>query len=180
MRRFAAVLALLGVVGCDDPPALPEQEASGPRPTREVWNVRLTLAEEGRLRVRLAAPYMAAYEGDSTYAVLESDSTGAPVTVTLFGAVGDTSATVTAPRIVYREAERRFEADGPVIVTARGGRRLDAQRVMWNDAARRLDAPGPVTFASPTEQVTGRNLAANEDLTRYALGQVTATVIVQQ
>lgn len=177
----AAPLLLAALAACSDPaPSPPDAPRSGPMPAREIWNVRLTLAEEGRLRLWLAAPYMAAYERDSTYAVLESDSTGTPVTVTLFGPAGDTSATVTAPRIVYREAERRFEADGPVVVTARGGRRLDAQRVVWNDAVRRLDAPGPVTFASPTEQVTGRNLAANEDLTRYTLGQVTATVVVQR
>ena len=189
-RRFAlqrparlALLLAFGPVfglGCSDRPAEPSPGPVGPRPAREAWNVRLTLSEQGRLRLRLNAPYLAAYEGDSTYAVLRGDTTGVPVTLSLFDANGDTTASVTAPEVVYREAERRFEASGPVVVIARGGRRLDAQRLVWNDALQRLDAPGPVTFASPTEHVTGRNLTANEDLTRYTLGQVTATVVVQQ
>lgn len=179
--RIPALLALLLLApACSDRPEAPPSGPAGPRPAREAWNVRLTLSEQGRLRLRLAAPYLAAYEGDSTYAVLRGDSTGVPVTLALFDANGDTTATVTAPEVVYREAERRFEASGPVVVMARGGRRLDAGRLVWNDALQRLDAPGPVTFASPTEHVTGRNLTANEDLTRYTLGQVTATVVVQQ
>lgn len=176
---LVGALALATSLAACDAPAPTTQAPSGPRPAREAWNVDLALAEDGVRRARLQAPYLAAFEGDSTYARLAGDSTAPLVVVTLFGAAGDTTATVTAPEVVYREAERRFEALGPVVVEARG-RRLDAQRLVWNDATKRLDAPGPVTVLSPTEHIQGRNLSANEDLSRYTLGQVTASVLVDK
>jgi lipopolysaccharide assembly outer membrane protein LptD (OstA) len=147
---------------------------------REAWNVRFGIAEGGRERARVNAAYLAAYEGDSTYTVLQgAEGGGTPVSVQLFDAAGRPSATVTADRVVYREAARQMTAQGSVVVRASGGRTLQAERLLWDEATGRVRAPGAVRYASPTEQVTGTDLDADENLVSYTIRNVTASVTLQ-
>ena len=177
---LAGLLAGL-LAGCARPDAASVAPPDTARvPAREVWDARLVVLEQGRPRLRLEAPYLASFEGDSVYSVLESDSTGRAVTAQLFDAAGQPSATVTARRLVYREAAGAFVAEGGVVVNAQGGRRLDAETVRWDDAARRVEAPGFVRFTSPTEQVEGYNLRADESFVTYSLGRTRATVVVER
>ena len=69
---------------------------------------------------------MAQYETvDSTYMVLSAlTETTSRVRVDIFDANGDSSATVFSNRITYFDKERRFVADGNVIVIAKDNRHI--------------------------------------------------------
>lgn len=179
MTRGASLLLLAAAactpVGERPPPAADD----GPRPVREAWDVAFAVNEGGTMRARLSAGHLAAYEADSVYTLLDGGEGGAPVTVDLFDDAGQPLATLHAARVVYLDTRRRIVADGAVEVRAVGGRTLTAERVVWDEAARRVSAPGRVRFVSPTEQVEGENLTADERFDTYRLARITAQATVR-
>ncbi len=172
------LLLALGACARPAPASFAPPDSTRP-PAREAWNTRFAISEAGRERAHVNAAYLAAYEGDSTYTLLRGDSTGSPVTVQLYDAQGQPSATVTAQRVVYVEAKRRLTASGNVQVQAQNGRSLQADQLVWDESSGRVRAPGAVRYASPTEQVSGYDLDADEALVNYSLRNITASVTLQ-
>lgn len=174
------VLAACGREGAVLPTG--DDEAAGPEPAQESWDVRFTVYESPtgddatRPRMEMRAGYMAVYEqGDTTYTVLQSeaDTTAGRVTAFLFDTAGDTSATIRANRIRYYDRSRQFEARGAVVVDTREGRHLESETLFWNERSRRVRSPGFTRLTTPSEQVQGYDLVADENLDFYTLARVT-------
>ncbi|WP_456429889.1 LPS export ABC transporter periplasmic protein LptC [Rhodocaloribacter sp.] len=151
-------------------------------PDHESWQARFYVSEDGIPRMEITAAYMAEFEReDSTYMVLTGlpDSLGPRVTVFLFDAEGDSSATLTADQVYYYENEQRFEAQGNVIVVTREGRRLESEDLHWDERKRKVRTPGFVRITTETERIQGYNLEADEDLATYRLVRVTGRRLVE-
>ncbi len=151
-------------------------------PDHESWRTRFYVSEDGIPRMEIAAAYMAEFEReDSTYMVLTGlpDSLGPRVTVFLFDAEGDSSATLTADQVYYYENERRFEAHGNVIVVTREGRRLESEDLFWDERERKVRTPGFVRITTEKERIQGYHLEADEDLATYRLERVTGRRLVE-
>ena len=181
-------LLLVAAPGCartgreTGPPSAPAPA----RPAQESWGAVLRVTRDGADRARLDAPYLARFEGpDSTYAVLQADPTspvpaaGPAVHVQLFDDAGQPSATVDAARIVYRDEEQRFQAEGDVVVVTDAGRRLESQQVRWDESSRELRTDGFVRITAPDERFEGYGLVAAEDLSTYELARVTGQAEVE-
>ena len=179
MRRAVGLLALLAAACTPVSERPPSVADEGPRPVREAWDVSFAVNEGGTMRARLSAGHLAAYEADSVYTLLDGGEAAQPVTVELFDDGGQPLATLRAARVVYLDTRRRIVAEGAVEVRAVGGRVLTAERVVWDEAARRVSAPGRVRFVSPTEQVEGENLTADERFDTYRLARITAQATVR-
>lgn len=181
MTRAVLLALLLPLGACSrpgtPPPAPPDTVAV---PVREAWNARFAISDAGRERARITAAYLAAFEGDSTYTVLRGEEAGRPVSVQLYDGGGQPSATLTAARVVYHEATQRLTAEGNVEVRASGNRTLRTERLVWDEASGRVRAPGAVQYASPSEQVSGTGLEADESLISYTIRNVTASITLQQ
>lgn len=153
-------------------------------PDQESWGAVLRLDEGGRPRLVLEAPYLARYDRrDSLFTRLGPDPGGgdtARVHVSLFDAAGAPSASVRADRLTYYDGEGRFVAEGGVVVTTAGSRRLESDRVAWDEAERRLRADGRFRFTSPAERVQGVGLVAAEDLSRYTFRQASGELKVEE
>ena len=180
------VLACTGLItGCGsaDRPSYAEEEwQDDVRPVSESWNVHYAITEShsrdgGSLpRLFMNAGHMASYKDDSTYTVLTPGEDGRDATVraVIFNVeTGDTSAVVRAQRIVYLDADRRFEASGDVVVDGTENRRMWSERLLWNEETQRISAPGYVRIVTPSERIEGYNLDADEDLDNYTLERVT-------
>ena len=161
-------------------------DAVAGRPAQESWDAVLRVTRDGADRARIAAPYLARYEGaDSTYALLQADparpdpSGGRAVHVRLFDDAGAPSATVDADRLVYRDDEQRFVAEGRVVVVTDEGRRLESEQVRWDEGSRELRADGFVRITAPDERFEGYGLVAAEDLSTYELARVTGQAEVE-
>ena len=172
MIRVPMTLFFVLVAGCTRSPGPVAEADLAALPTQESWDVVLRIDEGEQPLVVLSAPYAARFDGDdSTYTRLEaspdtrSDSAG--VTVTLFDEQGVRTAVVHAEQIHYFDKERRFTAEGQVVVQAEETRRLESSRVTWSEDTRELRAPGAFRFFSPAERIEGTNLVAAEDLSRY-------------
>lgn len=191
MLLLAALLA-----GCarDEAPTPTLAEVRAEQgPEQESWGAVFRISDEGVRRVHLSAGYMARYErGDSTYLDLytEAPTEGAVpdslanaglgkgrVTAYLFDAAGDSSAVLTADRARYYENDRLFEAEGQVVVTTGTGRRLETERLLWREDEQQVDTDGFVRITTPTEQIQGYDLTADEDLETYTLLRVTGRVV---
>lgn len=174
---FLSGLSLFGIT-CARPPS-PEviaAVAAEQAAAQESQQVDYRLSVDGQPRLQLKAERMLRYEaGDSVRIVLE----GTPVQGWLFTPKGDTSAQLQAQRVLYSEATRRFEAEGRVEVTTVKGTRLWTDRLQWLEAQQRLIAPGFVRLLSPTEQVEGFALEADEQLESYRLQRVSGRVLVE-
>jgi hypothetical protein len=109
-----------------------------------------------------------------------ADSTRLPrrVRTVLFDIRGDSSAVLRADRIVYYEKERRYDAFGNVIVVTTDGKRLESEKLTWLEEAREIRTRRFVRITTPTEQVQGNGLVADEDLETYQIGRFTAEVEV--
>lgn len=173
------------LAGCERQAAPPTMEAvrSEGAPDQESWDVRLAVSEDGVPRAYLEAPYLARYERrDSTFSLLQSppDSLAGRVTAQLFDEAGDASATVRADRLFYYDRERRFEAQGNVVVITPEGKRLESEHLAWREDERRVRTPGFVRITTPTERIQGYDLVADEDLDNYRIARVTGEVTVEE
>ena len=162
-------------------PAVPEPPAA-PVPGQQSWDAWFDVTESGQPRVRIEAPYMAEYENeDSTYTILGShpDSLQRRVTAHIFDETGTQSATVTANVLYHYDRENRFEAEGNVVVEARGDKRLETEFLIWYEDERTIRTPRFVRITTPTERMQGYNLVADEDLETYSLSRVTGQVTLE-
>ena len=151
-------------------------------PDQETWDVTLALSMEGQRRALVRAPYLARYEHrDSTFARFgpADDRDSARVHVEVFDEGGAPSATVEADRLTYFDAERRFVAEGDVVVQTESGKTLRSEALTWDEAARRLRTDGFVRITSPDEQIQGYRLDADENLDTYSLARITGQVRVE-
>ncbi len=155
---------------------------------QESWGAHFYVTEvpsgsdQSRLRLEMIADYMARYERpDSTYMLLRGhpDSLDRRVTVLLYDAAGDSSATLTSERVLYFDQEDRFEARGNVVVVTQEGKRLESEHLIWNEADHKVRTPGFVRIIQPNERVQGYGLVADENLETYQLERVTAQVTLE-
>lgn len=161
--------------------ATSQQEGSAPE--REVSGVDYAISYEGQPRMQVRAPYMAEYiEEDSAYTVLSGTPDGdtGRVQVVIFDSAGSLSATIWASRVVHDEDTDLYEATGDVEVTTPEKRRLESEHLAWYEAERRVRTPGFVKITTPTEQIQGYKLNADEDLSRYTLAQITGQVTASE
>lgn len=148
-------------------------------PTSESWNPVMYINENGLPRLVLTAEYMAQYETvDSTYMILSAlTETTSRVRVDIFDANGDSSATVFSDRITYFDRERRFVANGDVIVNANDDRHIFAEHLSWSEQTKRIRTPGFSTIQTPKQTLSGYGLDADENLIDFSMERVTGTVI---
>ena len=169
-------------------PTMDDIRAEG-APDQESWGVHFYVTQvpigssESRIRVEMIADYMAQYENeDSTYQLLRGhpDSLDRRVTAYLFDTEGDSSATLTADRVLYFDREKRFEAEGGVVVVTSENKRLESERLVWFEDERKVRTESFVSIVSPQEQVQGYGLVADEDLKNYEIGRFSAQVTVEE
>ncbi|MEX0599232.1 MAG: LPS export ABC transporter periplasmic protein LptC [Rhodothermales bacterium] len=189
LRVFTAGALVLTVAACGREPA-PVPSMGDVRaetaPSQESWNVRYQVtetpegADDSRPRLDIEAMYMATFETeDSTYTVMESDST-TRVRAVIFDESGDTSATVRATRLILLDRDSRFEARENVVVETPDDKILYSEHLVWFEADRTLRTPGFVRIVTPTERVQGYDLVGDEDLNSYTLRRMTGQVTVEE
>ncbi|WP_245846052.1 LPS export ABC transporter periplasmic protein LptC [Longibacter salinarum] len=93
---------------------------------------------------------------------------------------GDSSAVITAERMLYFADESRFEAFGDVMVHTVDNKRLSSEHLTWNQNSRKIRTRRFVRIITPTEDVQGNGLVADEDLDTYQIGRFTADVDVEE
>lgn len=182
---------VLITTGCErraEAPTMDEVRAEG-APDQESWGVHFYVtqvpigSDESRIRVEMIADYMAQFESeDSTYQLLRGhpDSLNRRVTAYLFDTEGDSSATLTADRVLYFDREKRFEAEGRVVVITSEDKRLESERLVWFEDERKVRTNSFVSITSPKEQVQGYGLVADEDLKNYEIGRFSAQMTVEE
>lgn len=82
-------------------------------------------------------------------------------------------------RLTYLDEERRFLAEGRVVVQTASGKILRSEELTWDEAASRLRTDGFVRITTPEEQLQGYRLDADEDLDTYTLARITGQVLVE-
>ena len=150
-------------------------------PTSESWDPVMNISENGKPRLRMEAGYMARYETpDSTYLVMSALTEGAArVRVDIFSLEGDSSAVVLADRITYFERERRFVAEGGVVVESVEDRWIFAEHLAWRESTARINTPGYSTIQTPTETMSGYGLDADESLSDFRMERASGVVIIE-
>ncbi len=151
-------------------------------PASESWGTTMVITEDGRNRLHMQADYMARYETpDSTWMVLTgADELTDRVHVVIFDAEGDTSAVVSAQRIMWHERQRRFVARGDVQADAGEDRHLESEHLAWMESRARVTTPGFATIRTPNETLSGYGLDADENLSDFTLARVTGTVLIDE
>jgi LPS export ABC transporter protein LptC len=158
--------------------AVAPDSTPGRTPSQKTWDARFTLSEEGRRRAIIRAARMDQYStDDSSYSIWRTLSDTGRVRSYIFEE-GDSSATITADSVVYYPEDGRFEAYGNVVVLTTEKRRLESERLTWNQFDRKIRTRRFVHITTPTEDVRGNGLVADEDLETYQIGEFTAEVEV--
>ena len=149
-------------------------------PTSESWNPVMYISEEGKPRLRMEAGYMARFETpDSLYLVMSAVNAESPrVRVDIFDAEGDSSAVVRSDRITYYERERRFVAEGNVIVESTEENWIFAEHLAWSEQTARVSTPGYSTIETPTQRMSGYGLEADEDLKNFSMKRASGVVLI--
>ena len=185
--KAVIVLGLLAVgllAGCSRRgDVIPSDVASEDLPDQETWDVALSLSMEGRPRALVRAPYLARFErADSTFARFGPAAPGdtARVGVQVYDDAGLPTATVESDRLVYFDEERRFVAEGRVVVRTETGKTLRSEALTWDEADHSLRTDGFVQIVTPEERLQGYRLVADEDLETYSLARITGQVTVRE
>ena len=174
-----------GTQGCEhraSSQARLEKSSEALAPSQQSWNVSFKIREGSHPRVHIEAGHLAKYEQeDSTYTLMRPhpDSLSQRVRVDLFDAEGDSSATIRADQVFHYEEERRYKAQGNVVVKTSEGKRLESEELYWNEAARMVSAPGFVRITTPDERIQGYELTGDEQLENYTLARVTGQVTLE-
>lgn len=157
---------------------LPPDSVRGNRPSQVTSNARFTMREGGNRRAIIEADRMEQYRAeDSTYSVWRTLSDTSRVRSWIYEK-GDSSATIIADSVVYFGQDGRFEAYGRVVVETVEGRRLESEHLTWHQFDRQIRTRRFVHITTPTEDVRGNGLVADEDLATYQIGEFTAEVEV--
>ena len=177
------LLLLLGG-GCEyrsrsEADSVPSDSVLRERPAQETGAPRFVMREGGKRRAVIQSDRMEQYrKDDSTYSVWRTLGDSARVRSYVFEE-GDSSATILADSVVFFNQEGRFEAYGNVVVLTTEGRRLESEHLTWNQFDRTIRTRRFVHITTPTEDVRGNGLVADEDLETYQIGQFTAEVDVE-
>lgn len=181
---LALGLAVLLFAGCTrrGGDAIPSDVVLEDVPDQETWDVTLALSMDGHRRALVRAPYLARFEHeDSTFArfgpAAAHDTTR--VSVDVFDEAGEPTANVEADRLTYYDSDRRFLAEGRVVVQTETGKTLRSEELTWDEAAGRLRTDGFVRITTPEEQLQGYRLDADENLDTYTLARITGQVRVE-
>ena len=163
------------------PPTMDEIRAEQ-LPDQESWFATFDVLNGANPRLQILADYIAKFEEpDSTYMILKGhpDSLNSRVTAFIFDEVGDSSATIVANNMIYYEEDRRFEAHGNVIVETVDQKKLETEFLVWLEVERKVQTEGFVRINTPTENIQGYDLKADEDLDNYQIARVTGKAVVE-
>jgi LPS export ABC transporter protein LptC len=181
----AGVLLMLLAGGCeyrsrDEGGVTPPDSVRANAPSQITWTPRFVLSEGGERRAIIQAERMAQYQSnDTTYSVWRTLHDTARVRSYVFEE-GDSSATILADSVVFFNQEGRYEAYGNVVVITSEGRRLESEHLTWDQLDRTIRTRRFVHITTPTEDVRGNGLVADEDLETYQIGRFTAEVEVDE
>jgi LPS export ABC transporter protein LptC len=151
------------------------------RPSQVTEDPRFAMNQSGRRRAFIQADLMKQYRtDDSTYSVWRTLDDSSRVQSFVFDEAGDSSATITADSVVFFNREGRYEAYGNVVVVTDEGRRLESEHLTWDQSDRIIRTKRFVHIRTPTEDVRGNGLVADEDLETYQIGRFTAEVDVDE
>lgn len=162
---------------------IPSDVASEDLPDQETWDVALSLSMDGRPRALVRAPYLARFErADSTFARFgpATPVDTVRVVVQVYDDAGLPTATVEADRLLYFDEERRFVAEGRVVVRTETEKTLRSETLTWDEADHSLRTDGFVQIVTPEERLQGYRLVADEGLETYSLARITGQVTVQE
>lgn len=178
-------MSLLLALGCErrdrsgDGGAPPDSFRAG-GPSQVTRDARFVMNEAGQRRAIIQAEQMQQYRtDDSTYSVWRTFGDSARVRSYVFEK-GDSSATITADSVVFFNQEGRFEAYGNVVVVTQEDRRLESEHLTWLQSDRTIRTRRFVRITTPSEDVRGNGLVADEDLETYQIGEFTAEVDVEE
>jgi len=185
-KWFLVGLLLCGIsFGCEyrdraEEGRIPPDSLRPGGPSQVTWKARFVMHEEGKRRAIIRADRMEQYEtDDSTYSVWRTLDDSSRVRSFVFEE-GDSSATITADSVAFFNEEGRFEAYGEVVVLTTEGRRLESEHLTWDQFDRKIRTQRFVHITTPTEDVQGNGLVADEDLATYQIGEFTAEVEVEE
>ena len=178
------IIVLFFLAGCFQSDVIPptmEEIRSEQFPDQESWFATFSVLNGADPRLQIHADYIAKFEKtDSSYMVLRGhpDSLLSRVTAHIFDELGDSSATIWANNMVYYEDDRRFEAHGNVIVNTTDLKKLHTEFLVWLEVERKIQTDGFVHINTPTENIQGYDLIADEDLENYQIARVTGQAVV--
>jgi len=159
---------------------LPSDSLETQGPSQLTWDATYSVNEDGRRRAQIRADRMDQYRTeDSTYSVWRTLSDTGRVRSYIFED-GDSSATILADSVVYYAQEGRFEAYGNVFVRTHENRQLESEHLTWYQFDRTIRTRRFVRITTPSEDVRGNGLVADEDLETYQIGEFTAEVEVEE
>ncbi len=184
MRLLVLLLMMSACEKMSTEPVIEEMQREG-EPMQESWGVHTFVTQtpvgetESRRRLELIADYVAWHETErEKYQLLKSVTN--PVVVQLYDANGDTSATVMAREMRYYDAESRLEASGDVKVFTKDDTQLATDALQWREQDHTIRTDRFVRITSPTEDVQGFGLIADEGLETYQLGRFSARVVIEE
>ena len=135
--------------------------------------------DQSHLVMTTSADYVVWFdEPDSTWQRLSSIDH--PVQIVLFDSAGVASATVNAELVRYFDEDRRFVAEGAVVIETSENRRLETEWLEWRESERMVRTPRFVAITAPDEEVRGVGLVAAEDLSTYQIGRFEASAVLDQ
>ena len=171
---FLAVLASLGVSGCNTTEVKEPLEYTGP--LSEIENVELYYAEKDQVKVKMTAPLAYEYKN-------EDQEFPKGLYIEFYDEFGKLQSTLKANNAYFFKEENKWRGrDNVEVKNIAKNEQLNTEELFWKPGEKRIftDDDQFVTIRQQNDVLYGRGLEAKEDLSDYVLKDISGSAEVNE
>jgi LPS export ABC transporter protein LptC len=144
-------------------------------PVETADSIEVIYSDSGRVLMKITAPLMEHYVGDSSYIELSKG-----VHVIFFNDSLQPQTELTAEYAINKERESIMEAKRNVVVVNEKGDKLNTEHLIWDKNTRMIRTEEFVKITTADEVIMGNGMEADEHFTKYKIKQIKGIISIKE
>jgi LPS export ABC transporter protein LptC len=174
LRLCCICLLLPWLMACKNDLAKARELANTDEAQKDVAvNVRMVYKENGQIIAVISAPTMHTFFRNENRLVFPEG-----LAVELYDQ-GEMTCNIQAGYGQRDETTKRMTASKGVVVMNNKGEKLESEDMIWDEVRAEIKVDGKVKITTPTDQLTGYGLLADDRFRNYSMKKITGVVQVQ-
>lgn len=144
-------------------------------PVETADSIEVIYSDSGRVLMKISAPLMEHYVGDSSYIELSKG-----VHVIFFNDSLQPQTELTAEYAINKERESIMEAKRNVVVVNEKGEKLNTEHLIWDKNTRTIRTEEFVKITTEDEVIMGNGMEADEHFAVYKIKQIKGIISIKE
>lgn len=176
LKSVTAILLAVTLFACEND--IEEVNAIAKKekfPVETADSIEVIYSDSGRVLMKITAPLMEHYVGDSSYIELSKG-----VHVIFFNDSLQPQTELTAEYAINKERESIMEAKRNVVVVNEKGDKLNTEHLIWDKNTRMIRTEEFVKITTADEVIMGNGMEADEHFTKYKIKQIKGIISIKE